>query len=57
MARSGSLAYIRPHPGSFDVVGVCEKVPHFEQVLIVCLDLAQVLRVLVVGLALERVRE
>jgi hypothetical protein len=23
--RSGSLACIRPHPGSFDVVGVREK--------------------------------
>jgi hypothetical protein len=24
-ARSGSLAYIRPHSGSFEVAGVCEK--------------------------------
>ena len=25
MARSGSLAYIRPHPGSFEVAGVRVK--------------------------------
>jgi hypothetical protein len=24
-ARSGSLAYIRSHPGSFEIAGVCEK--------------------------------
>jgi hypothetical protein len=26
-AINGSLAYIRPHPGSFEVVGVHEKLP------------------------------
>jgi hypothetical protein len=32
-ARSGSLAYIRPHPGSFEAAGVCEKQLDFEEVL------------------------
>jgi hypothetical protein len=27
MDMSGSLAYIRPHPGSFEVAGVREKLP------------------------------
>jgi hypothetical protein len=51
-ARSGSLAYIRPHPGSFEVAGVCEKLSTLEEViqvtkssLITFLDLAQALRV------------
>jgi hypothetical protein len=32
-ARSGSLAYIRPHPGSFETARDCVKHPYFEEVL------------------------
>jgi hypothetical protein len=33
MARSGSLAYIRPHPGSFEATGVHVKHLYSEEVL------------------------
>jgi hypothetical protein len=33
MAMSGSLAYIRPHPGSFETARVCEKQLDSEEVL------------------------
>jgi hypothetical protein len=32
-ARSGSLAYIRPHPGSFESAGVRVKHPYSKEVL------------------------
>jgi hypothetical protein len=32
-ARSGSIACIRPHPGSFEVAGVLRSYPHSEEVL------------------------
>jgi hypothetical protein len=32
-SRSGSLAYIRPQPGSFETAGVREKLPNSKEVL------------------------
>jgi hypothetical protein len=64
-ARNGSLAYIRSHLGSFEAAGVRDKLLTLRKkfskpsksLLITSLGLAQALRVLVIGLALERVRE
>jgi hypothetical protein len=63
-ARNGSLAYIRSHLGSFEAAGVRDKLLTLRKIskpskslLITSLGLAQALRVLVIGLALERVRE